>query len=97
MHGFEVREKLTRRHRLALFRVLQSLPDALFRIGAGGYIEQTLVRRGVLHHGGGLPFHCQDHFTVNTAGRLVLFSCLMKSPDRLEPDPLKAPFKVPPE
>ena len=36
---------------------VQSLADALARIGSGGDVEETLIGRGVLDYGGGFSLH----------------------------------------
>src|ERR1022692_1479569 len=54
MPGFEFCEEFPRCPHLPLFRVLQALTDTLLSVGAGGDVEQPLVRFGILHDGGGL-------------------------------------------
>ena len=57
MLGFEALEKLPRRPEFPLFRVVQSLPDALLGVGTGGDVKQALIRFGILHNGRCLPSH----------------------------------------
>jgi len=57
MPRFKIFEKLARRANPALFRVLQALADALFRVGSGGNIKQSLIGLRVLHDSCSLPLH----------------------------------------
>jgi hypothetical protein len=43
-------EHFMRRAGAAMRRVFETLPDGLMHIGAGGYIEEPLVRFRILHH-----------------------------------------------
>ena len=70
MRGFKVGEELFGWAHFALSCVLQALTDALLGIGAGGDVEQVLIRLGVLYDGRCLPLYGEHHGAL---GFLELF------------------------
>jgi len=61
MPRFKIFEKLARGANPALFRVLQALTDAFFRVGSGGNIKQSLIGLRVLNDCRGLPLHGEHY------------------------------------
>jgi hypothetical protein len=61
MSGFELGEELFGGTAFAEPRFFQSLTDPFIDIGAGGDVQEPLVRPGILHDGGSLAFYGQHY------------------------------------
>jgi len=72
MPGFERVEEFSRRPDPSFSHVLKALTDALGRISMGGYVQEPLVRLGVLHNGSRLSLHRQHY------GALALLELFQK-------------------
>src|SRR5580698_7222238 len=57
MRGFEFGEEFLDVAALAPLCLAEALADARGGVGAGGDVEESLIRLGVLNHGGRLAFH----------------------------------------
>ena len=61
MRGFEFGEKLLRVASASSLGLLQSLANSFAGVGAGGDIEQPLIRCGILNDGLGFAFHGEHY------------------------------------
>jgi hypothetical protein len=66
MCGFELFKELFDRPALPLFRILQTLSDALPGIGARGNIEQALICPRILHDRCGFALYREDKGTLGS-------------------------------
>jgi hypothetical protein len=64
MSRFEGSEKLLGIQQLSAFCLFEALPDSFASVGPGGDIEQSLIRRGVLHDGRGFTVNREDNRTT---------------------------------
>jgi hypothetical protein len=64
MRSFELFKKLFDGPALSLFRIFQTLSDALPSIGARGNIEQPLICLRILHDRRGFALHREDQGTL---------------------------------